>query len=339
MTELAPDRFQRLAKAGFLSELVPVVPIDATLSPHSRLGERRRGKIPGRYNSIEKNWRGFVDWTQHVADWNHIQQWQRWPNVGVGLQCRQIVGLDFDVGNQDLADACLAWCHNNIGPAPYRIGQSPRLLVPYRVTEPVTVSHVNFIGGALDVLGAGTMFVANGIHHRTLAPYQWPLGDLADVGMAGLTVATREQIEATKAWFTETMHQRGYNTVHAPSVRPVVCVVPDDFEIDRPEYVSRARAWLLYRARPAIEGQGGDRLTMNTAQILGDWGLSAETAYQVMSEHWNPRCSPPWDEQELWAKVGNAFQYRRQPIGCHARPIQQRETREVQHDHEANPAC
>lgn len=51
------------------------------------------------------------------------------------------------------------------------------------------------------------------------------------------------------------------------------------------------------------------------AATLKDFGLSEYTAWDLMSEHWNDRCSPPWSLEELDAKVKNAFRYGVSPPG------------------------
>ncbi|MCA3636076.1 MAG: DUF3987 domain-containing protein [Methylobacterium sp.] len=78
---------------------------------------------------------------------------------------------------------------------------------------------------------------------------------------------------------------------------------------DAPEDIARARHYLEKDALPAIEGQGGDAQTYKVACELRDMGMSEATARELMAEHWNPRCSPPWDSAGLAVKVANAFAY------------------------------
>ena len=66
----------------------------------------------------------------------------------------------------------------------------------------------------------------------------------------------------------------------------------------------------LKRVEPAIEGQGGDTHTYNVACMgIRDYGLSEPTTTLLMLEHFNPRCVPPWDADELKHKVENAEAY------------------------------
>lgn len=68
--------------------------------------------------------------------------------------------------------------------------------------------------------------------------------------------------------------------------------------------------YLVRLAEPAIEGQGGDVQTYDVACMgVRDYGLTVQTTYQLMLEHYNPRCQPPWDAADLLKKVENADMY------------------------------
>jgi RecA-family ATPase len=84
--------------------------------------------------------------------------------------------------------------------------------------------------------------------------------------------------------------------------------------LDTAPALQRALA-ALEAAEPAIEGQGGDAHTFKVAAKLKDIGVSELAALQLMLEHWNDRCSPPWDHEGLARKVSNAYHYGKKPIG------------------------
>lgn len=85
--------------------------------------------------------------------------------------------------------------------------------------------------------------------------------------------------------------------------------IESEVDLDTPEAEALAIEWLETVAPPAIEGQGGDNTTYQVCCKLRDFGLSEQFAWGLLLEHWNPRCSPPWDGMELFAKVENAYQY------------------------------
>lgn len=90
-------------------------------------------------------------------------------------------------------------------------------------------------------------------------------------------------------------------------------------ELDTPTAIANATVW-LQSAEPAIEGQGGDNKTYETAaKLVRDWGLSEETAFELLTETWNERCIPPWPADLLWLKVQNAAAYGQGDLGA-ARP-------------------
>jgi RecA-family ATPase len=85
-------------------------------------------------------------------------------------------------------------------------------------------------------------------------------------------------------------------------------------ELDQPSQVSAAIAYLL-GAPVAVEGQGGDTLTYHTACAVKDRGISEDTCVALLAVHWNERCSPPWDAEELARKVHNAYAYAQEAPG------------------------
>ena len=76
--------------------------------------------------------------------------------------------------------------------------------------------------------------------------------------------------------------------------------------------------WLEEEAQIAIEGQGGDLMAYTTAAHLKSFGISPELAFDLLWEHRNPRCEPPWGPDEvdhLRQKVANAYVYNTSPPG------------------------
>lgn len=80
-------------------------------------------------------------------------------------------------------------------------------------------------------------------------------------------------------------------------------------EPDLPENVALAVKWLQEDAQLAIEGQGGDLMTYKTAAHMKSYGMSAGTAFELIWEHWNPRCLPPWEADGLETKIDHGYAY------------------------------
>lgn len=62
----------------------------------------------------------------------------------------------------------------------------------------------------------------------------------------------------------------------------------------------------LQKVAPAIEGKGGDNHTVKVAMRVLDWIPDPDVAFQLMAEHFNDRCEPPWELEDLEKKVENA---------------------------------
>lgn len=92
-------------------------------------------------------------------------------------------------------------------------------------------------------------------------------------------------------------------------------------DLDQPANVARAERLLrdyVKRGMVAKEGEMGDGRTFAVACELQNLGLSADTAFDLLDEIWNPACLPPWDLEELRTKVDNASRYAQNEPGAWA---------------------
>ena len=81
---------------------------------------------------------------------------------------------------------------------------------------------------------------------------------------------------------------------------------------------SRFTSWLVNAAHPAIEGSGTHEL-IRVANFGHDHGIPVDTTIELMWEHYNPRCLPPWGEHErshFEAVVRRAYKYAVSAPGC-----------------------
>lgn len=87
-------------------------------------------------------------------------------------------------------------------------------------------------------------------------------------------------------------------------------------ELDQEHHIELAIRYLR-NAEAAVEGDGGDGLTLRVAARLKDLAISEPTAVELMLAYYNDRCSPPWGVEELERKTANAYRYCRQSApGC-----------------------
>jgi hypothetical protein len=120
------------------------------------------------------------------------------------------------------------------------------------------------------------------------------------------TIENEAEIAAAPAWLCERV--RPAKTKSADAAKIVG-------ELDTSAAISSVTAYLEYSAPEAIEGQGGDNATYKVACAVLDRGVSPETALELMLEHWNERCSPPWEPEDLRKKIENAAEHRQSAIG------------------------
>lgn len=88
-----------------------------------------------------------------------------------------------------------------------------------------------------------------------------------------------------------------------------------DVPIDEIGSIRRFTEYVKNNAPEAIQGNDGDPTTYITACKGRDMGLSAEKTYEILAEHWNPRCVPMWSERGLRRKIANAFMYAKDAPG------------------------
>lgn len=91
--------------------------------------------------------------------------------------------------------------------------------------------------------------------------------------------------------------------------------------VDAGRAAARVRAYLA-DAPLALEGDHGDDTTFKIICRVKDLGVDADTAEELLSEHWNPRCAPPWSDEDLHTKVCNAYKYGVAPVGVAAPEVE-----------------
>lgn len=97
--------------------------------------------------------------------------------------------------------------------------------------------------------------------------------------------------------------ERASGTVHGLEKSP---------EKDQPRNLQWAVSLLegyVSSGRVSVMGQGGNDLAFRVTASILDKAISPGTCYELLMEHWNPHCSPPWDDWELERIVRNAAEY------------------------------
>lgn len=81
---------------------------------------------------------------------------------------------------------------------------------------------------------------------------------------------------------------------------------PGDIEVGTPEHAYRRRLYTEYltnEAEPCVQGEGGDPVLFRVVQRGAyDYALPTADVLELITEHYDPRCNPPWGD-ELEARV------------------------------------
>jgi len=140
----------------------------------------------------------------------------------------------------------------------------------------VRKNHPSYKG--IDFLSDGAYAVGAGsIHPITLDPYK-----VLHENPMGTAPQALIDIITSKALDT-----------NLPSLLDGTINVDED-----PQTLSRYTEYLANHSG-AVEGDNGDLITYTVACRGRDLGLSAEKAFDLMAEHFNPKCAPEWPLEEV----------------------------------------
>jgi hypothetical protein len=220
------SHFRSYADAGFLPDLLPIIPPGAPFWTTAGAGARANaGKIPGNY--FGGAWTGLARWADIVATPEHVARWETWPNAGLGIHCRRVVAFDVDVEDARFASEIVEAARKHLGQAPVRTRGGTRRLLVYRLPPGVQwrKRRVAFTlrdddtQHAVEFLGTRQQFVAEGMH-RSGERYQWAGGKSpASVGLDGLTEVTPARLDEFITKLESALAQKGAVIVPGGSAR------------------------------------------------------------------------------------------------------------------------
>lgn len=144
------------------------------------------------------------------------------------------------------------------------------------------------IGQGLDVRGDCGYVVAAPSMHASGYRYTWEPGPSTAL--------------PAPAWLLELIFPSEPPRERAPAPMPI----PRTAGPNRPDARERAIAYLA-TLPPAIQGQRGSDAAFKAAvHLVRGFGLDEAAALQLLEQHYNPRCQPPWSPRELAHKVKSA---------------------------------
>ncbi|MDB2528576.1 bifunctional DNA primase/polymerase [Alphaproteobacteria bacterium] len=153
----------------------------------------------------------------------------KYPKYGVGVKTGELVAIDLDIPDYDLADEFEDVCFSCLGHAPIRFGKTPKRTLFYRLASGQLIKQMTPSYQAdgkkyqVEMLGAGQQSVVFGIHPDTQAPYYWVDDSLLDIPLNELTVVTADRLMALKNVFEARLSNKfgnGQSLAHKPDPKP-----------------------------------------------------------------------------------------------------------------------
>jgi hypothetical protein len=226
-----------------------------------------------------------------------IRSWSVECNVGLALAKSKVIAVDVDRkagknGEQTFDDL------------EFRHGDAEHDAFPstFKVLTPSKGWHLYYRGEHRFALGKHGFGEGIDSPNYVLVP-----GSMLADGRTYTVIADAPIAEAP-AWFGDYLKDK--ETVEVDQV-PVV-------DLDQPGNIAWAIHYLERDAPPSIQFKSGDKMLLDIAGVLKDRGISEGMAIELIAEHYNKRCQPPWSlgdgpiADRLDVKVHNAFAYLKQ---------------------------
>lgn len=235
---------------------------------------------------------------RQVLDW-----WTRYPGANIGLAVGQsgLVVVDLDVKHKKDKgrDGVRSWDE-----AQLEHGEAPETLTSrtpsggiHHFYYGVCANSQDKVGPAIDTRGSGghggyVLLPGSSVDGR---PYEWataydPVRQAND----------RAVIADLPEWVGRLVGARSESRRHDDAA-----VV----ELDQERNLRWAERYLSEDAAPAVSGHGGNSRTYYVACTMRDQGVSMEKCAELMWEHYNDRCLPPWTRAEVDQFAKNAYSY------------------------------
>lgn len=187
--------------------------------------------------------------------------------------------------------------HQDAWPQTYTVATGRGVHLYFRNPENNPVRNsAGELGPGIDIRGEGGYVVAPGSKHKSGRLYE-VMDDRAPVDAPDWLL----KWEGLRA----TVKHRDLG-IHAPT--PV-----EGAKLE--ERTAKARAFLV-AAEPSIQGQDGSGKLWDVAlHLVRRLELPLDGCAAAIDAHYNPRCNPPWSEQEIWHKLEDARDKSDMPCG------------------------
>lgn len=226
-----------------------------------------------------------------------VTGWEQDFNVGVstskfnGSQALLVVDVDTKNGKDGNAELL-------------RLEMEGKVLPPtLEARTPTGGRHIFYVVDAPVRQGVNTL--GDGLDTRSKGGYVCGVGSITDKGE--YVFCSESPIASAPDWLV---------TQCGPAVEKPTAPAPQAINPDRAH--QRAIHYLQEEAPHSVEGDGGDQTAFVVAAKVKDFGVTEADAVELLLDHWNDRCEPPWTPDEIADKVANAYRYGREKPGAAA---------------------
>ena len=147
-------------------------------------------------------------WEQITANKADVARWVNQGFQGIGVIAEHTPGIDIDVLDESIIKQLIAFIESKVGTTLKRIGQAPKLLIPFQSKMPFTklasktYLDTNGKKNRLEILAQGQQYVAFATHPDTKKPYQWVDNEsLLTTGANELPILTEELAQEINNYF------------------------------------------------------------------------------------------------------------------------------------------
>ena len=253
--------------------------------------------FPCNFDKSPKTKHGVNDATtdpKQITKW-----WKQWPHANIGLNAGEagFMILDLDPGHN------LEELEKNVGPIPDTL---------LKASTPRNGRHLYFTLNDGEFVAASASRLAPCVDVRSFHSFVLlPPSATKDGKYTWLE-------EGKPAHRTDELIRVANSAGEKHKDRDVWFI-----DADLPENIEQCIKWLKgelngHPCKVAIQGQGGDQVAYETAAMCKSYAISPELAFDLMWEHWNPRCMPPWSADEVdhfTLKIENGYHYNTSPPG------------------------
>ena len=237
------------------------------------------------HSPLVRNWPNLAtDKAEAIEEW-----WSTWPEASIGAIPGSVglLAIDYDTKSGRsveelrgaLADALEVELPETGMVALTPSGGEHHY---YRVNEPLSSSNGRLVKG-VDIRSASNGYIM--LPPSMDGRYTWAgLGKAASFPSQAYALLGRQVAAADKSWLIDP---------------------------DLPENIALAEQWIASdKCSPSVEGEGGNQALYDTACMMVSFGLSPETAADVIARTYNvTKCSPGWEYEDIERVVANACRY------------------------------